>query len=47
MIDKESPAAWKSIPIGSTVTLTDDQSIKDSMDRGEGVVGRDYIVESV
>ena len=47
MIDKNSPAAWKKIPIGSTITLTDDQSIKDSMDRGEGVVGRDYTIESV
>jgi len=47
MLDKNSPAAWKKIPIGSTITLTDGQSIKDSMERGEGVVGRDYTVDSV
>lgn len=47
MIDKNSAASWKNIPIGSTITLTDEQSIRDSMERGEGVAGRDYIVESV
>ncbi len=47
MYDKDSPRFWRDIRPGSTVTLSDEQSIADSMKRGEGVKGMDYIVESV
>lgn len=47
MLDKQNPLFWKQIKTGSTVTLTDEQSIKDSMDRGEGVRGRDYLVDTI
>ncbi|MDP8239519.1 MAG: hypothetical protein P9X24_10555 [Candidatus Hatepunaea meridiana] len=47
MFDKDKPDFWREIHPGSTITLTDEQSISDSMERGEGIKGRDYIVESV
>jgi len=47
MLDKDKPEFWRSVKPDSTITLTDEQSIVDSIERGEGVSGRDYIVESI
>ncbi len=46
-MEKSEPGFWQDILPGSTITLSDAQAISDSMERGEGVRGIDYIVESV
>lgn len=47
MNDKTSPDFWRSIKADSTITLSDQQAITDSIERGTGVAGIDYIVESI
>ena len=47
MLDKDNPSFWRDILPGSTVTINDEQAIADSIERGEGVSGRDYLVESI
>lgn len=47
MLDKDNPEFWREIIPGSTITLTDTQAIDDSVRKGGGVSGTDYMVESV
>ena len=43
-LDKGDPLYWRSIPIGSTVSLTDEAAIEEAMRIGVGVSGLDYEV---
>jgi hypothetical protein len=43
-LDKSDPVYWRSIPIGSTVSLTDEAAIEEAMRIGVGVSGLDYEV---
>jgi len=47
MLEKDNPSFWREIIPGSTITLTDEQSIADSIEQGKGVNAQDYIVESI
>ena len=47
MYDKNAPDHWREIRPGSTITLSDQQAIADSIEQGEGVRGRDYLVNTV
>jgi len=47
MSDKKTPEFWRDIKPGSTITLSDEQSIQESMSRGLGVGGLDFVVDSV
>lgn len=45
-LNKDRPAYWRSIPTGSTVSLTDEAAIEEAMRIGVGVKGLDYEVKS-
>lgn len=45
VLAKDLPAYWRSIPIGSTVSLTDEAAIEEAMRIGVGVSGLDYEVK--
>ncbi len=47
MTEKTSPDFWREIKPGSTVTLTDEQSISASLELGLGMKGLDYVVKSI
>ncbi len=47
MSDKTSPEFWRSINPGDSVVLTDEQSIQESLRRGEGADGLTYLVKSI
>jgi hypothetical protein len=47
MLDIDNKDFWKGINPGSTITLKDKQSIEDSMEKGYGMKGMDYMVEAV
>jgi hypothetical protein len=47
MLDVDNKEFWKSINPGSTITLKDKQAIEDSMERGKGMAGIDYLVKDV
>lgn len=47
MINKESAQFWQTVTPDSIITLSDEQTISDSIDRGEGLASRDYKVESI
>jgi len=42
--EKESPEFWRELKPGSTISLTDAQALDDSMQSGQGVSARDYVV---
>ena len=44
MEEKESPQFWRELKPGSTISLTDEQALDDSMQSGQGVSARDYVV---
>lgn len=47
-MDKYEPRFWKEdVRVGQTVTLSDPQALKDSLDAGEGAAARDYIVKAI
>lgn len=43
-LDKNDPVYWRSIPLGSTVSLTDEAALEEAMRIGAGVSGLDYEV---
>ncbi len=43
----DKPEFWRSIRPGSSISLTDRLAIEDSMERDEGVKGRDYVIERI
>lgn len=43
--EKDNPNYWRSIPVGSTISLTDEAAIEEAMRIGEGVKGLDYQVK--
>jgi hypothetical protein len=45
LLNKQDPDYWRSIPLGSTVTLTDEAAIAEAMRIGIGVKGLDYSVK--
>lgn len=45
VLDKDDPDYWRAIPVGSTVTLTDEAAIAEAMRIGVGVKGLDYQVQ--
>ena len=47
MSDKNTPEFWRDIKPGSTITLSDEQSINESISQNLGVKGLDFVVESV
>jgi len=47
MMDVYNKDFWKGINPGSTITLKDKQSIEDSMEKGNGMKGMDYMVKAV
>jgi len=47
MLDIYNIDFWKGINPGSTITLKDKQAIEDSMEKGNGMTGIDYMVKSV
>lgn len=47
MKEIDSPEFWRSILPGSTISLTDKLAIEDSIERTEGVKGRDYVIEKI
>ncbi len=47
MLDIYNKAYWDGIAPGSTITLKDKQAIEDSMEKGLGMKGADYIVKTV
>ena len=49
LFDPASPDSWRRLPLNSTVTLRDEQTIHEMLDQGEADVslGRDYFVNSV
>ena len=46
MLDVYNSDFWKGINPGSTITLKDKQAIEDSMEKGNGMAGIDYIVKT-
>ena len=47
MLDIDNIDFWKGIHPGSTITLKDKQAIEDSMEKGNGMKGMDYMVKTV
>ena len=47
MLEKTTPEFWRSITLGSTITLSDTQAILDAMEVGAGVEPTDYEVVDV
>lgn len=47
MFDKNTPDFWRDIKPGSTITLSDEQSINESISQGLGVNGLDFVVDSI
>lgn len=47
MLDIDNKDFWKGIHPGSTITLKDKQAIEDSMEKGNGMKGMDYMVKTV
>lgn len=45
ILAKEEPGYWRSLPVGSTVSLTDEAAIEEAMRIGVGVSGLDYEVK--
>ena len=45
VMQKDLPGYWQSIPLGSTVSLTDEAAIEEAMRIGVGVSGLDYEVK--
>ena len=47
MLDIDKKGFWQGINPGSTITLKDKQAIEDSMEKGNGMRGVDYVVKTV
>ena len=47
MLDIDKKDFWQGINPGSTITLRDQQAIEDSMEKGNGMRGVDYVVKTV
>lgn len=47
MLNIDNKDFWKGIKPGSTITLKDKQAIEDSMEKGNGMKGMDYMVKAV
>jgi hypothetical protein len=47
MLDIYNKEFWRGVTLGSTITLKDKQAIEDSMERGNGMKGMDYMVKTV
>lgn len=47
VLEKDLPDYWRSIPLGSSVSLTDEAAIEEAMRIGTGVKGLDYQVKQV
>lgn len=47
MADKDQPDFWRKLKAGSIITLSDQQTLEESVRRGQGVQPRDYVVDQV
>jgi hypothetical protein len=47
LLTKDKAEFWRQITPGSTITLTDRQALADSMEKGAGVKGMDYLVQYI